>query len=82
MEHPTPAMERRTPASVFEMLHHERYRAEEVAQLLGIGLDAVRHAVYSGELRAEVIEHHIICIRREDVVDWFTAREASETTRR
>lgn len=82
MEHPTPVMERRTPASVFELLHHERYRAEEVARLLGIGLDAVRHAVFSGELRGEVIEHHIICIRREDVVAWFMAQEVGETVRR
>lgn len=72
-------MERHTPASVFELLHHERYRAEEVARLLGIGLDVVRHAVYSGELRAETIEHHIICLRREDVVAWFLARQARET---
>jgi hypothetical protein len=82
MEYPIPPMERRTPASIFELLHHERYRAEEVAQLLGIGVDAVRHAVFTGELRAEIIEHHIICIRREDVVAWFVAREAGEPMRR
>ena len=82
MEYPAPPIERRTPESVFELLHHERYRAEDAARLLGIGLSAVRHAVYSGELRAEVIEHHIICIRREDLVAWFVARETGETTRR
>ena len=82
MEQSTPPIERRAPESVFELLHHERYRAEEVARLLGIGVDAVRHAVFAGELPAEVIEHHIICIRREDVVAWFAAREAGETARR
>ncbi len=82
MEYPAPPIERRTPESIFELLHHERYRAEEVARLLGIGLDVVRHAVFTGELRAEVIEHHVICIRREDVVAWFTAREAGGATRR
>jgi aryl carrier-like protein len=82
MEYPAPAMERRTPETVFELLHHERYRAEDVSQLLGIGLDVVRHAVFSGELRAEVIEHHIICLRREDVVAWFVAREAGGIVRR
>lgn len=82
MEQPTPPIERRTPESIFELLHHERYRAEDVARLLGIGVDAVRHAVFSGELRAEVIEHHILCIRREDVVAWFAAREAGQGARR
>ena len=82
MEQPTPPIERRTPESIFELLHHERYRAEEAARLLGIGLAAVRHAVFSGELPAEVIEHQLICIRREDLVAWFTAREAGQTTRR
>ena len=82
MEQPAPPMECRTPASIFELLHHERYRAEEVARLLGIGLDVVRHAVFSGELRAEVIEHHVICIRREDVVAWFTARDSGQAAGR
>ena len=82
MEYPAPPMERRTPESIFELLHHERYRAEDVARLLGVGIDVVRHAVFSGELPAETIEHHVICIRREDVVVWFTAREAGGAARR
>jgi hypothetical protein len=72
MEQPAPPIERRTRASVFELLHHERYTLREVSELLGIDIHVVEHAAFSGELRAEIREHHILAIRREDVVTWFT----------
>jgi excisionase family DNA binding protein len=71
-------METRTRISVFELLHHERYTADEVARLLGLPLDIVRHAAFSGELPAEILGHHIIRLRREDVVAWCEARERSD----
>ncbi|MGH2617551.1 MAG: DNA-binding protein [Thermomicrobiales bacterium] len=82
MEQPAPPIERRTLASVFELLHHERYTAREVAGLLGIDIHVVEHAAFSGELRAEIREHHILCIRREDVVAWFRSRDEPEHARR
>jgi excisionase family DNA binding protein len=68
----------RKPESMFELLHHERYTAEELAKLLGIGLDVVRHATFSGELRGQVIGHHIICLQRQDILRWL--RERGELT--
>ena len=45
-------METRTRVSVFELLHHERYTADEVARRSGLTVDIVRHAAFSGELPA------------------------------
>ncbi len=45
-------MERRPHHSVAELLQQDQYTPEEVAELLEIGLDVVRHAAFSGELRA------------------------------
>ena len=71
-------MERHTPESVYELLQRERYTPEEVADLLEIGLDGVRHAAFTGELPAQIVDGDIISIRREDVVAWFRAREGND----
>jgi aryl carrier-like protein len=63
-------MERRPHHSLQELLLQDLYTPEEVADLLEIGLDVVRHAAFSGELRAQIAEHDIISIRREDVLAW------------
>lgn len=64
-------MERHTRESVYELLQHDVYTPEEVSQLLGIGIDQVRHAVFSGQLPAKIVGEDIVSIRREDVVNWF-----------
>jgi hypothetical protein len=38
---------------------------------LEIGIDVVRHAAFTGELRAQIVEHDIISICRDDVLAWF-----------
>lgn len=63
-------MERRSHHSLQELLQQDQYTPEEVADLLEIGLDVVRHAAFSGELRAQIAEHDIISIRRDDVLAW------------
>ena len=66
-------MERRPHHSLQELLLQDQYTPEEVADLLEIGLDVVRHAAFSGELRAQIAEHDIISIRRDDVIAWVAA---------
>jgi excisionase family DNA binding protein len=68
-------MERRTPHTMYELLQQDQYRADEVAKLLGIGLAIVRHAAFTGELRAEIVGHHILRLRRDDVLVWLGTRE-------
>lgn len=64
-------MERRGHRSVEELLRQDQYTPEEVADLLGIGLDAIRHAAFTGELRAQIAGHDIISVKREDVLAWL-----------
>lgn len=73
-------MEIRRRESLFELLQHERYTAEEVARLLGTGVNMIRHAVFSGELPARVLEHHILSLRQEDVITWCHERDARAHT--
>ena len=61
--------------SVDELLHMETYRPEELADLLAMDLEVIRHAVFGGALPATVVGHDIVAIRREDVVRWLDERE-------
>lgn len=65
-------IETRRSESPFDLLHHDHYTADEVARLLGISVHIVQHAAFSGELRAQILGHHILSLRREDVVAWLT----------
>lgn len=66
--------DRQTHHTLAELMTQDDYQPEEVAELLGIDVDVVRHAVFSGELPADVLEHTILNIRREDVLRWFDSR--------
>ena len=71
-------MDRPTHESVYELLQQERYTAEEVAELLGIGLNVVRHATFTGELRAQIVGHDIISLCRDDVLAWLDERDGTD----
>ena len=68
-------MERRTSHSVYELLQQDQHRADEVAKLLGIGVHIIQHAAFTGELRAEIVGHHILRLRRDDVLVWLGTRQ-------
>jgi hypothetical protein len=72
------AMETHRPKSVDELLRSDHYTAEEVATLLEIGVNIVRHAAFVGELPAQIVGHDIISIRREDVIAWYNARDGGD----
>jgi excisionase family DNA binding protein len=55
-------------------LHAESYRVHEVAHLLGIHHDVIRHAIQQGELRAVQVGHDVHCISRADLLAWLSAR--------
>lgn len=56
-------------------LLQDEYTPQEVAHLLGTSLQAIMHAVYSGELKAERAGHDVLCIDRADLVDWMNRRD-------
>lgn len=63
-----------TRPHVPDVLHREYYRVQEVADLLGINPTVIRHAVRTGELKAERQGANIVCICREDLLAWLNAR--------
>ena len=69
-------MERRTHHSMYELLQQERYTPDEVAELLGIGVHIIQHAAFSGQLRAQIVGHDIISLRRDDILAWLQADDA------
>jgi aryl carrier-like protein len=71
-------MDRRTHHSIRELLQQDRYTPEEVSQLLGIGLDVIRHAAFAGTLRADIEGHDIISLERDDVLAWLRTRDGSD----
>jgi hypothetical protein len=71
-----PMMERHTPESIYELLQHDHYTAEEVSRLLGIDVAVIRHAVFTGSLPAKIVGDDIVSIRREDVVRWFSEAQS------
>jgi hypothetical protein len=58
-----------------ELLHHDHYDPDELARLLEMDRYLIRHAVFSGDLKAYVVGHQIISIRREDVLQWLRERD-------
>jgi hypothetical protein len=72
------AMERRLHRSIDESLQQDQYTPEEAADLLEIGIDVVRHAAFTGALRAQVVAHDIITISRHDLLTWFGRSEIAE----
>jgi aryl carrier-like protein len=71
-------MERRSHHSLQELLLQDRYTPEEVSELLGIGLDVIRHAAFAGTLRADIEGHDIISLQRDDVLAWLQTRDGSD----
>jgi hypothetical protein len=67
--------ERPLHQSPYELLQHDHYTAEEAAEALLIGVEIVRHAVFTGELPAQVIGHEIVSINRDDLVAWYQTSE-------
>lgn len=72
--------ERAQPLSEHDLIdrlvHQSHYTPEELAHIVGIGRHVIQHAVYTGELRAFVVNHHCLDILREDALAWLRQRKA------
>jgi hypothetical protein len=66
---------RQTQEEIVDLLHHDHYTCEELAALLDIDLHYVQHEALTGHLKATIVEHHIVSIHRDAVVDWLRARQ-------
>ncbi len=64
---------------VSDLLHRDHYTADELARLLDVSPEVIRHEVRVGRLKAYVVEHRVLDIRRTDALDWLDRRHAELT---
>jgi len=57
------------------LVEQDSYTLEEAAHLLWLDQDVLRKAVYRGELKGKVIDHNVIRISRQALLDWFHLRK-------
>jgi hypothetical protein len=62
------------PKSPEEILRQSEYTPHELADLLEMSLYVIQSAVWNGQLKATVIGHDIMSMRREDVLQWLDSR--------
>ena len=68
------AMDSRDPNESDErLLEQDQYTVEQLAKLLDMDHQLIERAVFNGELKAQIVEHHIVSISRADVIDWLRA---------
>ncbi len=60
--------------TISDLLHRDHYRVDEAAYLLGIDPKVLNQAAHRHELPAIFAEHHVIHIRRDDLVRWLESR--------
>jgi cytidylate kinase len=53
------------------LVAQESYTLDEASHLLWIDPDILRKAVYQGELKGKVIDHNVIRVSRQALVDWL-----------
>ncbi len=67
-----------TPAErnrLFDLLHHDHYSPDELAAVLGMDIHLILHDALQGHLKAYIVDHHVLDIRREDVIRWLKTRD-------
>jgi hypothetical protein len=52
----------------------ETFTVEEAASLTLRSPIAIRQAVRRGELKGLIIDHHVICISRQSLLEWLQTR--------
>jgi nucleotide-binding universal stress UspA family protein len=62
--------------SIAHLLRHDRYRPDELAQVLNMDVARVRQAALTGQLPAQILDHHVISIARTDALSWLGTHEA------
>ena len=70
---PTPTTAQDRPTAE-DLLHREHYTPEEAACLLGIRVSTIRRAARTGALPAAIVDHRVLCIRRDDILRWLSER--------
>jgi excisionase family DNA binding protein len=62
-----------------ELLHHDHYTPEELAEVLDISVRTIEQAAFSGRLKAEIVDHHVVRISRGAAIAWLEWRESNQS---
>ncbi len=57
-----------------ELLAQDSYTPEELATLMDLNVNRIREACYEGKLKAEIVNHDIISIKRSDALEWMSSQ--------
>jgi len=63
-----------TDKTMDELLHQTSYTPVELAKLLDVPQTLIEHEAYAGRLKAYIVDHNIISIRRDDALAWMDNR--------
>ena len=63
-----------TGKTIDELSHQNEYRAPELAAQFGMPLSTIEHEALTGRLKSFTVEHHVVCIRRENAIAWLARR--------
>lgn len=66
-----------TPAkrdAVIDLLHKDHYTPAELARLLDVDPHLILQDAQYGRLKAYIVDHHVLDIRREDILVWLEQR--------
>ncbi|HVX29498.1 MAG TPA: DNA-binding protein [Nitrolancea sp.] len=64
-------MARPTRESAAELLVKEHFTPQEISDLLEIDRYVIERAARDGALKAKVVDHHVLDIKREDLLSWL-----------
>jgi hypothetical protein len=67
-----PAGDEKSPMD--RLMRQDHFTPQELADLLDMPLSLITHDAYAGKLKAEIVDHDILSIRREAVIAWLESR--------
>ena len=65
---------RDTGKTIDQLMHQDVYKPSELAELFEIPLSEIEHEAHVGRLKAYIVNHHVISIKREDALAWLADR--------
>ena len=57
--------------SIANLLDRDHFTPREVADLLEIDIYVIERACRDGALKAKIVDHHVLDIKREDLLIWL-----------
>lgn len=69
-------MERHGDDDAYSLLQHDHYTVDELAKLALVDHDLIEHAAFSGDLKATIVDHHVVRIERDAAIDWLKRRSS------